>query len=51
MMYKKLGIIEPVKKDRALVDSILKLMESYKADYTNTFAALSLNTESNDNDS
>ena len=48
MMYKKLGIIEPVKKDRALVDSILKLMESYKADYTNTFAALSLNTESND---
>tara|TARA_B100001123_G_scaffold415154_1_gene515383 strand:- start:200 stop:1645 length:1446 start_codon:yes stop_codon:yes gene_type:complete len=48
MMYKKLGIIKPIKKDKVLVDSLLKLMENYKADYTNTFAALSLDTESND---
>ena len=48
MMYKKLGILEPVEKDKALVDSLLKLMEDYKADYTNTFAALSLNTDNND---
>ncbi len=43
MMYKKLGILKPIEKDKILVDSLLELMDSYKADYTNTFAALSLN--------
>jgi len=42
MMYKKLGILEPIEKDKILVDSLLKLMNDYKADYTNTFAALTL---------
>jgi len=47
-MYKKLGIIEPIEKDKILVDSLLELMNNYKSDYTNTFAALTLNKESND---
>ncbi len=42
MMYKKLGIIEPIEEDKMLVRNLLTLMESYKADYTNTFAALTL---------
>ena len=45
MMYKKIGIINPIKKDTMLVDSLLELMQNYKADYTNTFAALSSNKE------
>ena len=44
----KIGISKPIEEDKLLVDSLLKLMESYKADYTNTFAALSLNVDSND---
>ena len=48
MMYKKLGILKPIAKDKILVDSLLKLMNDYKADYTNTFAALTLNTISDD---
>ncbi len=48
MMYKKLGILDPVDKDRVIVDSLLKLMNIHEADYTNTFAALTLNTESKD---
>ena len=47
-MYKKLGIIKPIEKDRLLVDSLLKLMNSHKADYNNTFSALTLNTVSDD---
>ena len=43
MMYKKLGIIEPIEEDKTLIRNLLTLMESYKADYTNTFAALTLN--------
>ena len=46
MMYKKLGILEPVEKDKFLVDSLLELMNSHKADFTNTFAALTLNNAS-----
>ena len=48
MMCKKIGIAKPIEKDKLLVDSLLKLMENYKADYTNTFAALSLNIDSRD---
>ena len=48
MMYKKLGIINPIEKDKNLVDSLLELMNNKKADYTNTFAALTLNTRSDD---
>ena len=48
MMYKKLGIIKPIEKDRKLVDSLLDLMNNERADYTNTFAALTLNTVSDD---
>ena len=48
MMYKKLGIFKPIEKDKILVDSLLELMNNYKADYTNTFAALTLNDASDD---
>lgn len=48
MMSKKIGIINPKRKDKELVDLLLKLMRKYKADYTNTFAALSSNRENND---
>ena len=48
MMYKKLGILKPNEKDKILVDSLLKLMNDYKADYTNTFAALTLKDISDD---
>ena len=48
MMYKKLGIRKPIEKDKNLVDSLLELMNNKRADYTNTFAALTLNTISND---
>ena len=43
MMYNKLGIINPVKEDEVLINNLLKLMESHRADYTNTFAALTMN--------
>jgi len=49
MMFKKLGITKPLKEDKVLVDTLLQLMDESKADYTNTFAALSLNKVSNDN--
>ena len=48
MMYKKLGISKPIESDKNLVDSLLELINNKKADYTNTFAALTLNTVSND---
>lgn len=47
MMYSKLGIINPNKKDEILVVNLLKLMELHKVDYTNTFAALTLNISNN----
>ena len=49
MMFKKLGIIKPIEKDKILVDSLLELMSNYKADYTNTFIALTLDNISRDN--
>ena len=48
MMFEKLGIRKPLKEDKLLVDSLLQLMEEDKADYTNTFAALTLNKVSDD---
>ena len=48
MMYKKLGIVKPIKEDKILVDRLLQLMENYQADYTNTFAAITLNKASDD---
>ena len=42
MMYNKLGIVNSTKEDEELVSNLLTLMESYKADYTNTFAALTM---------
>ena len=43
MMYKKIGIIKPIEEDKVLVDTLLQLMDNHQADYTNTFAALTLN--------
>ena len=48
MMYKKLGILKPIQKDKVLVDTLLQLMDNHQADYTNTFAALTLNKVSDD---
>ena len=48
MMFNKIGISKPLKNDKILVDTLLQLMEEKKADYTNTFAALTLNKVSND---
>jgi uncharacterized protein YdiU (UPF0061 family) len=41
-MRKKLGIGNEEDGDRVLVDEFLQLMDNYKADYTNTFRALTL---------
>ena len=48
MMYKKIGITNPIEEDKLLIRDLLTLMESYKADYTNTFAALTLNKDYKD---
>jgi uncharacterized protein YdiU (UPF0061 family) len=48
MMFEKLGITQPLNEDKVLVDTLLQLMEENKADYTNTFAALTLNKVSDD---
>ena len=42
MMFKKIGIVNPVEEDKLLIKGLLALMESYNSDYTNTFAALTL---------
>ncbi|PKR76761.1 YdiU family protein [Halalkalibacillus sediminis] len=39
-MRKKLGIFDEKKQDKELIETLLDLMEEYKADYTNTFLAL-----------
>lgn len=41
-MRAKLGIINSEPEDRDLIDRLLKLMEKYKADFTNTFRSLTL---------
>ena len=48
MMGNKLGISNPVEEDQNLISNLLKLMESYKADYTNTFSALTMDKSTED---
>tara|TARA_Y100001954_G_C15725001_1_gene560278 strand:+ start:7 stop:1194 length:1188 start_codon:yes stop_codon:yes gene_type:complete len=48
MMFKKLGIENPIDEDKNLIEKLLSLMQTHKADYTNTFAALTLNKSNND---
>ncbi len=45
-MLNKLGIDNEEPGDEALVESLLQLMANYKADFTNTFRALTLNLKS-----
>jgi len=45
MMYAKIGITNPIEEDKVLIKELLTLMEFYKADYTNTFATLTLNKQ------
>ncbi|XRG77696.1 YdiU family protein [Rossellomorea sp. GAMAL-10_SWC] len=40
-MRRKLGIFNDEEQDKSLIDELLEIMEKYKADYTNTFRALS----------
>ncbi|AOV07324.1 protein adenylyltransferase SelO [Sporosarcina ureilytica] len=42
-MRKKLGLLNEESNDEALIEQLLELMEKYKADYTNTFLALTFN--------
>ncbi len=44
-MRKKLGLLNEEDGDRALIDELLTLMEKYRADYTNTFRALTTGEE------
>lgn len=39
-MRAKLGLFQEEQQDAALIEGLLKLMEQYQADYTNTFRAL-----------
>lgn len=39
-MRKKLGLFDEEDQDRALINELLNMMQKYKADYTNTFRAL-----------
>ncbi|MDD9268198.1 YdiU family protein [Paenibacillus sp. GCM10023248] len=41
-MRAKLGVMDEEQQDEELIDGLLKLMEKYRADYTNTFRALTL---------
>ena len=43
MMCNKLGLLNPVKEDEHLISKLLTMMETYHADYTNTFSALTMN--------
>lgn len=43
-MRLKLGIFNHEAEDETLINGILKIMEKYQADYTNTFRALTLDT-------
>ena len=48
MMFNKIGIINPKYEDRILVDSLIEFMSFYKADYTNTFASLTMDSKYDD---
>jgi len=45
MMFGKLGIEHPEEKDKGLVDELLSIMETHKADYTQVFLALQRDKE------
>ncbi len=42
-MRAKLGLFNEEEEDRSLINELLRLMQQYKADYTNTFRALTVN--------
>ncbi|OEF97078.1 protein adenylyltransferase SelO [Desulfuribacillus alkaliarsenatis] len=44
-MRAKLGLFGEVPEDEALINSLLSIMEKHKADYTNTFRTLTLNSK------
>ena len=44
---KKLGLFSTEEQDRPLIEQLLKMMEKYKADYTNTFRSLTLDAIEN----
>ncbi|OOZ87171.1 protein adenylyltransferase SelO [Bacillus cereus] len=46
-MKKKLGLFSNEEQDQSLIEQLLKMMEKFKADYTNTFRSLTLNTIEN----
>lgn len=46
-MKKKLGLFSNEEQDQSLIEQLLKMMEKFKADYTNTFRSLTLNTLEN----
>lgn len=46
-MKKKLGLFSNEEQDHSLIEQLLKMMEKYKADYTNTFRSLTLDTLEN----
>lgn len=43
-MKKKLGLFGEDEQDKLLIEKLLTIMEKYKADYTNTFRSLTLDT-------
>lgn len=43
-MRSKLGIFNEEQQDAALIDSLLRMMEQHRVDYTNTFRALTFDT-------
>ena len=47
-MRKKLGLVTEEKDDEKLIYELLDIMEVYKADYTNTFIALTLDKKENE---
>ena len=47
-MFSKLGIKNPEESDKKFINDLLGLMESYNADYTNTFLSLTLDKTSKD---
>ena len=46
-MKKKLGLFSNEEQDQSLIEQLFKMMEKYKADYTNTFRSLTLDTLEN----
>ena len=47
VMRSKLGIFNEEDNDQQLIENLLSIMNKYKADFTNTFVALTLNKQDN----